>query len=77
MGRLKIGVVGAGIGRAHLRGYQELKNQVEVVALCDLNETRLNDVADQFDISGRYTDYQKLFTSGKTDTHRLYFSRGK
>ena len=37
---LKVGVVGAGIGRHHLNGYRALANQVEVVALCDLNEAR-------------------------------------
>ena len=48
MSRLKVGVVGVGIGRAHLKGYQNLTEQVEIVAACDVNEVRLNQVADEF-----------------------------
>jgi predicted dehydrogenase len=65
--RLKVGVVGAGIGRHHLNGYQVLSNEVEVVALCDLNETRLNEIAHTYHVPQRYTDYQQLFASGEIE----------
>ena len=65
--RLRVGIVGVGIGRTHLRGYQELPNEVEIVALCDLNETRLNEVGDAYQIPLRYTDFNQLFTSGQID----------
>jgi len=67
MARLKVGVVGVGIGRAHLRGYQELADEVEIVALCDLNRARLEQVADQFNIARRYTSYEALFASGEIE----------
>ncbi len=67
MAKLKIGVVGAGIGRTHLAGYQALPNDVEIVALCDVNETRLKEIGDQFNIPLRYTDYHELFSSGQIE----------
>lgn len=60
---LKVGVVGAGVGRMHLRAYQALEN-VEVVALCDVDETRLTQVGDLFNITYRYTDYKNMFEAG-------------
>lgn len=63
---LKIGVIGAGIGRIHMRAYQELGN-VEIVALCDVDETRLNQIGDKFNVTYRYTDYQNMFEAGMID----------
>ncbi len=67
MDRLNVGVVGVGIGRAHLRGYQQLNEEVNVAALCDVNEVRLNEVADEYNIKLRYTDYQEMFSSGNIE----------
>ncbi len=67
MSRLKVGVVGVGVGRLHLKGYQALSDEVEIVALCDKDEARLHEVGDAFDIPLRYTDSQALFTSGKIE----------
>lgn len=64
---LKIGVVGVGIGRTHIRSYQAVPNEAIVVALCDVNETRLNEAADEYRIPLRYTDYQEMFTSGEVE----------
>ncbi|MDX1520547.1 MAG: Gfo/Idh/MocA family oxidoreductase [Anaerolineae bacterium] len=62
--KLKVGIVGVGIGRIHIRAYQQLLEEVEVVALCDLNEPLLTEVADQYNVAKRYLDYQKMFASG-------------
>ena len=67
MDKLKVGVVGTGVGRLHLDGFKELADDVEIVALCDVNESRLNEMADKYNISLRYTDYNVLFSSGKID----------
>ena len=67
MSKLKVGVVGVGVGRLHLAGFQELSDDVELVALCDVDETRLNEMADKYNIPLRYTDYNALFSSGKID----------
>ena len=58
--KVKIGIIGAGqIGKEHLAAYQLLEN-VEVVAICDINEQELNRVADQYHIKNRYTDFRQL-----------------
>jgi len=67
MSKLRVGVVGAGIGGTHLGGYQKLPETVEVVALCDSNPTRLEEVADRFNVPLRYTSAEELFASGKID----------
>jgi len=40
-----VAVVGAGIGAAHLKGYQAVPERFEVVALCDLEEIDYADAA--------------------------------
>lgn len=69
--RLRVGVVGAGIGRGHLRGYAELADTVEIVALCDTSEPRLERVANEYNVPLRYTDAATLFQSGKIDAVSL------
>jgi predicted dehydrogenase len=64
---LKIGIVGAGIGRTHIRSYQLLPNEAQVVALCDVNEARLHETGDEYRIPLRYTDYQEMFASGEVE----------
>ncbi len=67
MAKLRVGVVGTGVGRLHLDGFKQLVDDVEIVALCDVDETRLNEMADKYNVPLRYTDYNQLFSSGKID----------
>lgn len=62
MNLIKVGVVGAVRGGSHVVafGFQE---DVEVTALCDLNEMVLNAKADQYGVPERYTDYRGLLES--------------
>ncbi|MBN1218670.1 MAG: Gfo/Idh/MocA family oxidoreductase [Anaerolineae bacterium] len=62
---IRVGVVGGGVGHLHLHGYQALGKEVEIVALCDINEERLTELGNQFSIPLRYTDAEALFTSGE------------
>lgn len=64
---LKVGVVGAGIGRFHLAGYRTLPDEVEVVALCDVNEARLNEIGTNYNVPRYFTDYQAMFASGEIE----------
>jgi predicted dehydrogenase len=64
---IKVGVVGAGIGRHHLAAYRALPNAVEIVALCDVNETRLNEVGTTYNVPRYFTDYNELFASGEIE----------
>src|SRR5512134_169313 len=64
---IKVGVVGAGVGRLHLIGYRALTSEVNLVALCDANEARLNELADAYNIPQRYTSFEALFASGEIE----------
>jgi predicted dehydrogenase len=57
--KLKVAVIGVGVGRAHLRGYLACPD-AEVVALCDADAARLEAVADEYHIPKRCTDYKEL-----------------
>ena len=48
-----IGLIGLGIGQQHLLGYQS--QDLPVVAICDQDAARLNEVGDRFGIDKRYT----------------------
>ena len=37
---IKVGVIGLGVGEAHIKSYKKIKN-VEVVSICDLDNSRL------------------------------------
>ena len=56
MNKVKIALVGAGnIANTHLESYEKVPG-AEVYAICDINEERLNETADRFGITRRYTD---------------------
>lgn len=55
------GLIGAGIvgGAWHAHVYHHMP-QVELVAICDLNEARARKVADRYGVAHVYTDYRDL-----------------
>ena len=66
MTNLKIGIIGLGVGERHLASYKRIPN-CEVVALCDLDKDRLNDVGKRFDIGLRSTDYRDITERSEID----------
>lgn len=60
--RLRIGVVGAGIGASHIEGYQALPDMYEVVALCDINDARRGEVAAQYGIAAQDKRFDDLLS---------------
>jgi predicted dehydrogenase len=58
--KLRVGVVGCGIGQAHVRAYESLPDQFEVVAICDLDETMAREVAAAHEIPRVFTDLAEL-----------------
>jgi predicted dehydrogenase len=48
--RLRVGVVGSGIGASHIEAYLALPDQYEVAALCDIDAARGAAVAEKFAI---------------------------
>jgi predicted dehydrogenase len=64
---LRVAVVGVGIGRSHLRGYQAVRDRFEVVALCDINTERARPVAEEHHITRLVTDLAELCRMDELD----------
>jgi len=60
MSRLKVGVVGSGIGASHIEGYAALPDLYEVAVLCDIDATRAEAVATRHAIPATVTTYGDL-----------------
>jgi len=59
--RIRIAFIGAGhmARKVHYPSLASFED-VELVAICDLNEERLHATADQYEVQGRYTDYRRM-----------------
>jgi len=66
MNKVRVGIVGAGIGYLHAQGVRKCPD-AEPVAICDVNEARAQRVAREFDIPRVYTDYNKMLQDGGMD----------
>jgi predicted dehydrogenase len=63
-----VAVVGAGIGRSHIiEGYVPNAGKFQVVAICDLNEERMNTLADEFGVERRVRNFDDLLTMADVD----------
>ncbi|MGV1753959.1 Gfo/Idh/MocA family protein [Agrobacterium sp. CG674] len=66
--RYKVCIIGCGIGRSHIaEGYAMHPDKYEVTVLCDLDEARLNAVADEFNVVGRTTSSDELMAMPDID----------
>ncbi|MCM3718138.1 Gfo/Idh/MocA family protein [Fictibacillus phosphorivorans] len=67
MKKVRIGIIGVGIiGKNHLDEYAKLDG-AEVVAACDLNETELKTVAENYKIPDTYTDFREMLKRDDID----------
>jgi len=59
--KVRVAMIGAG-NLASMMHYPSLASfkDVEIAAICDLDEKRLNERADQYGVEGRYTNYKKM-----------------
>jgi predicted dehydrogenase len=64
--RLRIGVIGAGIGATHLAAYKQLP-QVEIVALAGLDDDRVRRVAAEYGVPQTYREYEQLLAAPDID----------
>ncbi len=55
-----------GRARGHANAYRYVKGG-KLAAICDMNEERLNDFGDRFEISSRYTDLDEMLEKEKPD----------
>ena len=66
MQKLRAGVIGLGMGRAHIRGYRK-HPQVEVAAIADIDEDKLNKVGNEYGIERRYTSAKGMLSAENLD----------
>jgi predicted dehydrogenase len=64
--RLRIGIIGLGIGRSHIEGWRQ-HPQVDVVAVADADAARLDQVGEHYGIATRYTSAEKMLAVEKFD----------
>ena len=58
--RLRVAVVGLGIGRSHLRGYAGVADRFDVAALCDIDRQRADEAAEEHGVSRVVTDFAEV-----------------
>jgi predicted dehydrogenase len=66
MDKLRVGVIGLGMGRGHVIGYQTHPS-AEVVAIADLDESRLTRVGEELKIKTRYASGEEMLEKEKLD----------
>jgi predicted dehydrogenase len=67
MDKVRIGIIGMGIGRSNARGFARAQRS-QVVALCDLLEERMHSVAKDFDEPVKfYTDHREICSDPDID----------
>ncbi|NMB96266.1 MAG: Gfo/Idh/MocA family oxidoreductase [Clostridiaceae bacterium] len=66
--KIKIGIIGTGniAQNAHIPSYLKQKD-VEIVAVCDINETRVKEVADKYNIKHYTTKIEDLVSVDEVD----------
>ena len=67
MPKTKLAIIGNGIiGESHIQAYKNIAD-CEIVAICDINEERLNYIGDKYDIKQRYTHIGKLLQNDEIE----------
>lgn len=56
---IRAGVIGLGVGNQHVKSYQAIEG-VEVLAICDIDPDRLDEVGDEHGVAERYSDYRRI-----------------
>jgi predicted dehydrogenase len=64
--KLRVGVIGLGMGRGHIGGYQQHPG-AEVVAIADPDSRRLKTSGEEFRVPNRYADGMEMISREKLD----------
>jgi predicted dehydrogenase len=64
--KLRVGVIGIGMGRHHVTGYRK-HPAADVVAIADPNEARLAEIGDANGIAARYADPAEMLAKERLD----------
>lgn len=65
--RLRVAVVGLGIGEQHVDAYSARPDLFEIVALCDLDPARMTRIAGKHGIAAQFADYGCMLTDIEPD----------
>jgi len=60
MSILRVGVAGGGVGQSHIRAFQSLPQEFEVVALCDIDLTKAQSIAAELQIPRVFTNFDEF-----------------
>ena len=64
--KLRVGVVGTGMGRYHMQAFAKMAD-VELAAICDLNEPEAWQFAKLHGVTKVFTDYREMFSLPELD----------
>jgi len=69
MKKLKVGIVGCGFiaNHRHIPAFLKLKNNVELRAMCDINEALANSVAKKCGVSNHYSSLRSMLKNEDLD----------
>lgn len=65
--KLRLGVVGLGMGRGHANDFQQQTETCDLVALADLDEARLSAAGKELGVKDLYTDANEMFAKAGLD----------
>lgn len=66
--KFRVGIIGTGnISRSHMAGYKRLRDRVEVVAACDIDEAKLTAYCKEYGIPKQYTDFNEMMAKEELD----------
>ncbi len=65
--KIRVGVVGGGVGRGHIAAFKGCSEDFDVRVFCDLDEARARNVADEFGIARATTDIAELYRMDDVD----------
>ena len=47
--KIKVGVIGLGMGRCHLEGYKRCQD-AEIIAICDIDKEKIEDAKEEYHV---------------------------
>ena len=66
MKKLKVGIIGTGMGRLHMEGYSK-DPRVKIFAICDINRKEAEEFARKYKVQYVFTDYEKMLDMEEID----------
>lgn len=65
--KLKVAIVGGGIGVSHIKGYRELPDLFEIDTICDIDQAKAQKLAAEFQIPNTCYNFDQLLTRTELD----------